>query len=144
VTALAIARKQGQGWKLAWVEYALCVLELSLGRYQEALARAPTGFEENLLARTFALPDFIEAAVRCSDTASPPEALGRLADQAPTGGSPLAAGLLARSRALLAADHEAEALEDARTRRPAAQAVTPADGAHGVSPALVGAARLAS
>src|ERR1700733_14375532 len=60
------------------------------------------------------------------------------------GGSPLAAGLLARSRALLAADHEAEALEDARTRRPAAQAVTPADGAHGVSPALVGAGRWAS
>jgi len=104
------ARTQGQGWKLAWVEYALCVLELSLGHYQEALASAPTGFEENLLVSAFAQADFVEAAVRCGDTAAAGEALARIAGRAPAGGSPLALGLLARSRALLAADDEAEAL----------------------------------
>jgi hypothetical protein len=39
------ARRQGQGWRLTWVEYALCVLELSLGHYGDALASATCGFE---------------------------------------------------------------------------------------------------
>jgi DNA-binding CsgD family transcriptional regulator len=104
------ARTYGQGWKLAWVEYALFVLDLSLGHYQEALASAPTGFEENLLVSAFGLADFVEAAVRCGDTVAAGEALARIAGRAPAEGSPLALGLLARSRALLAADDEAEAL----------------------------------
>jgi DNA-binding CsgD family transcriptional regulator len=103
------AAAEGQGWKLAWVKYALCVLELSLGHYQEALAAAPTGFEENLLVSAFVLPDFIEAAVRCGDDAAGREALARIAGRAPEGASPMALGLLARSRALLADDDEAEA-----------------------------------
>ena len=103
------ARSQGQGWRLAWVDYALCVLELSLGRYQQARASMPGGFDENLLVSAFALPDFIEAAVRCGDNAAADEALTRIAGRAPAGGSPMALGLLARSRALLASDAEAEA-----------------------------------
>ena len=104
------ARTRGQGWKLAWVEYALCVLDLSLGHYPEAVASAPTGFQENLLVSAFGLADFIEAAVRSGDTAAAGEALARIADRAPAAGSPMALGLLARSRALLAGGGEAEAL----------------------------------
>ena len=104
------ARRQGQGWRLTWVEYALCVLELSLGRYREALANAPGAFQENLLVSAFALPDFIEAAVRSGHHAAGQEALTRIAGQVPAGSSPMALGLLARSRALLASDAEADAL----------------------------------
>jgi len=104
------ARRQGQGWRLTWVEYALCVLELSLGHYAEALAAAPGAFEENLLVSAFALPDFIEAAVRSGHRAAGQEALNRIVRQVPAGGSPMALGLLARSRALLARDYEADAL----------------------------------
>jgi ketosteroid isomerase-like protein len=34
------ATERLQGWKLLWVQYALCVLELGLGHYQEALVKA--------------------------------------------------------------------------------------------------------
>lgn len=106
----AVARAQGQGWKLAWTEYALCVLELGLGHYQEALASAPGAFEGNSWAGAFALPDVVEAAVRGGSDAAAGEALARMTSRTPAGSSPLAAGLLARSRALLAADQDAEAL----------------------------------
>jgi len=104
------ARSQGQGWRLTWVEYALCVLELGLGHYADALASAPRAFEENVLVSAFALADFIEAAVRSGHRAAGQEALNRVIRQVPPGGSPLALGLLARSRALLARDFEADAL----------------------------------
>jgi DNA-binding CsgD family transcriptional regulator len=104
------ARQQGQGWRLTWVEYALCVLELSLGHYADALAAATCAFEENLLVSAFALPDFIEAAVRSGHRAAGQEALNRITRQVPAGGSAMALGLLARSRALLARDFEADAL----------------------------------
>jgi DNA-binding CsgD family transcriptional regulator len=104
------ARSQGQGWRLTWVEYALCVLELGLGHYADALASAPRAFEENVLVSAFALADFIEAAVRSGHRAAGQEALNRVIRQVPPDGSPLALGLLARSRALLARDFEADAL----------------------------------
>jgi DNA-binding CsgD family transcriptional regulator len=104
------ARQQGQGWRLTWVEYALCVLELSLGHYGGALASTTNAFEANLLVSAFALPDFIEAAVRSGHRAVGQEALNRITRQVPPGGSAMALGLLARSRALLARDFEADAL----------------------------------
>jgi DNA-binding CsgD family transcriptional regulator len=108
--ATQAARRQGQGWRLTWVEYALCVLELGLGHYADALASTPRAFEENPLVSAFALADFIEAAVRSGHRAAGQEALNRVIRQVPPGGSPLALGLLARSRALLARDFEADAL----------------------------------
>jgi len=104
------AREQGEGWRLAWAEYALCVLELGLGHYQEALASTPTAFAANLHVSAFALPDFIEAAARSGHDCAAQEALTRSTDRASPGDSPVALGLLARSRALLASDQEAEAL----------------------------------
>ena len=106
----AAARSQGQGWRLTWVEYARCVLELSLGRYQEAMAAAPHAFEENRLVSAFAWADYVEAAVRCGDGDAAGEVLARFTGRVGAGSPPMALGLLARSRALLARDQEAEGL----------------------------------
>jgi DNA-binding CsgD family transcriptional regulator len=109
-TVADAARSQGQGWKLAWVDYARCVLELGLGHYQEAMAAAPGAFEDNPMVSAFAGADFVEAAVRGGDAAAARETLARMASRTPADGPPMTLGLLARSRALLAGDHDAEAL----------------------------------
>ncbi len=102
------ARRRGQGWQLAWADYAVCVMELSVGRYAEALASTPNSFEDNLHVSAFALADYIEAAVRSDHCGAGREALARMTARLPSDGSPVALGLLARSRALLASDQEAE------------------------------------
>lgn len=86
------------------------MLELGLGHYEEALAAAPHGYEENLLLSAFALPDLIEAAVRCGQLAVAQDALDRVGRRAAASPTPLTLGLLARSRALLADGPDAEAL----------------------------------
>ena len=70
-------------------EYALAVLALGMGHYEEVLASAPHGYEENVLLRTFALPDLIEAAVRCGERGTAEQALASVASRAaasPQGG----------------------------------------------------------
>jgi DNA-binding CsgD family transcriptional regulator len=106
--AARVAAEQGQGWKLVWLEYAHAVLALAMGRYEEVLAAVPHGYEENVLVSTFALPDLIEAAVRCGERAFAEQALARVARRAAASPTPLALGLLARSRALLGSEPGAE------------------------------------
>lgn len=105
-----VAAEQGQGWKLSWLEYARSVLELGTGHYEEALAAVPRAYEEDPLLSAFALPDLIEAAVRCDQRAFAEQAVERVARRAAPSPTPLALGLLARSRALLADGSDAEAL----------------------------------
>ena len=88
----------------------LAVLELSLGRYAEALSWGlriydsdPPGFGSRIL------PEIVEAGARACDRRAACAALGRLADRATASGTPWALGMLARSRALLAPDSAAEA-----------------------------------
>lgn len=104
------ASEHGFGWKLVYLEYALAVLELGQGHYEEALAAAPHGYDENEVLSCFALPDLIEAAVRCGRLAYARDALARVEGRAAASPTPLALGLLARSRALLADGLEADAL----------------------------------
>ena len=89
----------------------LTVLELSLGRYAEALSWGlriydgdPPGFGNRVL------PEIVEAGARAGDHRAARAALDRLADRATASGTPWALGMLARSRALLAPNSGAEAL----------------------------------
>jgi DNA-binding CsgD family transcriptional regulator len=108
--ATRAAGEHGLGWKLVWLEYALAILELGLGHYEEALASAPHGYEENVILSAFALPDLIEAAVRCGQPVIARDALDRVERRAAASPTPLALGLFARSRALLTDGPDAEAL----------------------------------
>jgi DNA-binding CsgD family transcriptional regulator len=105
----AAATERGLGWKLVYLEYALVVLELGLGRYEQALASAPYGYADNVIVSAFALPDLIEAAVRGGQRAFAHDALDRVARRAAASPTPLALGLLARSRAMLTDGPGAEA-----------------------------------
>lgn len=87
----------------------LTVLELGLGRYPEALGWAlqifnddPPGFGNRVL------PEVVEAGVRGGNRAAAEVALTRLTERATAAATPWALGLLARSRALMVADADAE------------------------------------
>src|SRR3954447_24773913 len=91
--------------------FGLTVLELGLGRYPEALAWGirifaddPPGFGNRIL------PEVVEAGARAGDRVAAENALARLAERATASGTSWALGMLARSRALLAADEDAEIL----------------------------------
>jgi len=90
---------------------SLAVLELGLGRYREALDHAARVVAEDLPGQgSLALSDVVEAGVRAGDRPAAEAALATLARRATASGTPWALGVLARSRALLAADAQAEAL----------------------------------
>ena len=112
--ASAIAREAtnaGHVSQSIWVQLGLAVLELGLGNYQAALQCVLGVFsDDHPFTGTHVLPDLVEAAARCGETAVADVALGRLAERAAAAGTPLALGLLARSRALLAGDDNAEPL----------------------------------
>ena len=92
-------------------QYCLAVLELGLGNYQAALQCAVGVYDDDApFMGTYVLPELVEAAARCGQTGLAEAALGRLAERALATGTPLALGLLARSRALLASDADAEPL----------------------------------
>jgi DNA-binding CsgD family transcriptional regulator len=101
----------GRGSQAIFGQYCLGVLELGLGNYQAALQSALSVFQDDApFLGTQVLPDLVEAAARCGQPESADAALSRLAERAAPASTPLALGLLARSRALLAADSDAEPL----------------------------------
>ncbi|HEY2602970.1 MAG TPA: AAA family ATPase [Thermoleophilaceae bacterium] len=109
VTSEAFERGQGLGITLA--QYCLTTLELGHGRYQEARAHALAVYEEDpLYIGSMALADAVEATARSEDIDTAHEVLARLTERALASGTPWALGLLARARALLAADDDAEPL----------------------------------
>jgi DNA-binding CsgD family transcriptional regulator len=110
-TAKRNATARGLGGQVGLAHHALCVLELGHGRYGAALSaahealRSPTPF-----SGVSTLPELVEAAVRTDARESAVDAASLLADSALTGGTEWGAGMLARTRALLADDREAETL----------------------------------
>ena len=100
----------GRSAQSVWVQYCLAVLELGLGNYQAAVQCVLGVLSDDAPFSALALPDLVEAAARCGETGLADAALGRLAERAAAAGTPLALGLLARSRALLAGDADAELL----------------------------------
>jgi DNA-binding CsgD family transcriptional regulator len=90
---------------------ALCILELGLGRYEQALDQARRIFDDD--AAGFAHPslaDLVEAGVRAGDRPAAEAGLARLAERAEPSGTPWALGLLARARALLHTGDDVEGL----------------------------------
>jgi DNA-binding CsgD family transcriptional regulator len=110
----ALARgslEQGKGTLFVYAEHALGVLELGLGNYPAALLRARSAYEhDSYFLSTVALPDLVEAAVRCDEHTVARAALARSAERAAVSPTPLALGLVERSQALLAPDDDAELL----------------------------------
>jgi len=95
----------GQAKVIDCAQSALVVLELGLGEYERALAAAlPVYEEDSPFLGTRVLPDLVEAAMRCDQTAIATAALARLSERALCSGREVARGLLARSRALLGDD----------------------------------------
>jgi DNA-binding CsgD family transcriptional regulator len=106
-TAAAVAEDapgRGAFGEAALAAYSLGVLEISLGNYGSALGWLdPAYTDDTPLVGTQVLPELVEAAVRAGRRDLAEQALRRLADRATATGTPLALGLLARSRALLVA-----------------------------------------
>ena len=93
------------------LDHGLGVLELGLGNYQAAyqmLQRAASDRSQPDIA--VVAPDLLEASARCGRKLAAAALLMCLAGTARAAGTPLALGLLARSRALLAGDDLAEDL----------------------------------
>ena len=110
-TAAAVAREapgRSAAGEAAMAASFLGVLEISLGNYGAAVACLKLAYTDDTpLIGTQALPDLVEAAVRDGRRDLAEHALQRLAERATASGTPLALGLLARSRALLADPDEA-------------------------------------
>jgi len=106
---LADAVARGHDGSVSFAHYEFMFLELGLGRYQAALENAlPIFRDEPLATGSWVLPNLIEAAVRTGNRAVAQKALDRLSERASLSGTPVALGFLARSRALLAGDSDAE------------------------------------
>ena len=92
------------------VNQALAVLELSLGNYHEAAQRAFGSYKEPpVLTLASEVEVMVEAAVRSGDREAAISVLEVFSPRALACGTHWALGLLARCRALLAADAQAEA-----------------------------------
>ena len=102
------AHERGQGLGIDQAYAALTVLELGASRYDAALRAGRHIFEhDNVIIGTLALPDVIEAAVRCGEMDVAEQALERLSARAAAAGTPWASGMLARSQALVASGNDA-------------------------------------
>ena len=82
--------------------YALMNLELSLGRYQEALAAARDAAAVDAPVWSWlVLPPLVEAATRCGDTQFASSALEEVEERAEAAETPFAVGMMWRCRALV-------------------------------------------
>jgi DNA-binding CsgD family transcriptional regulator len=109
---IAAATAAGQGIAVAYAHWAAAIVANGLGRYEEALAAATAASEDTsaVYPSMWALPELIEAAVRCGNTDLAREALDRLAGHTRAGGTDFGLGIQARSRALVSDGETAEGL----------------------------------
>ncbi|MEV4536459.1 AAA family ATPase [Asanoa sp. NPDC049518] len=102
---------RGEGSALVLTEYAAAVLDNGLGRYATALAaarRATAG--DQLVAKSWALPELVEAAARLEQWEIGEAALRELTMRTRASGTLWALGTEARARALLSRGPEADEL----------------------------------
>jgi DNA-binding CsgD family transcriptional regulator len=89
---------------------ASVILDMGRARYGEALTQARRLVDGDLVGvHSRVLPEVVEAASRAGDRLTAAKALRTLETRALASGTPWALGLLARSRALLSLNEEAEA-----------------------------------
>jgi DNA-binding CsgD family transcriptional regulator len=100
----------GEGQWLTLVEWASSVLYNGLGRYEEAMLAAERAVESplELGIASWALPELVEAAVRCGEPQRAARALRRLADITRAGATDWGLGVEAMSEALLSDGEAAE------------------------------------
>ncbi|MFF4796109.1 ATP-binding protein [Streptomyces sp. NPDC001276] len=105
-------RTSGTGVFITYANWAAAILYNGLGCYEDALASATRSRESApyLFVANWALPELIEAAVRCAHPDLAHRALAELTASAVPGGTDVGLGLLARSRALLSDGDSAEPL----------------------------------
>ncbi|WP_405914835.1 AAA family ATPase [Streptomyces sp. NBC_00728] len=110
-TMRAMSQEQGTGVTYRWAGQALSIFEIGSGRYQEALDAQLDMFDDHPVALgDMNLAGMVEAGLRVGDRGAATMAMERLEERAPLAGTPWALGLLARCRALMSDDDEAEQL----------------------------------
>jgi DNA-binding CsgD family transcriptional regulator len=104
-----LAQAAGAGVAVNLARYALTILELAQGHYENAFRSAWPLYEQDFPPQgTQALAEIVEAGVRAGHRCEAAAAFDRLAERASASGTPWALGLLARSQALVAGDGDAE------------------------------------
>ncbi|MET1000847.1 MAG: AAA family ATPase [Acidimicrobiia bacterium] len=106
--AALAARSTELGLVRKYTDYAVAILELGLGNYQAASARADEDWTPDLGFSGLRAADAVEAHVRSGNDGAARGALAHMTERATVNQSALDLGLLARSRALLAGDGDAE------------------------------------
>jgi DNA-binding CsgD family transcriptional regulator len=105
------ANARGEGRAIGLAEYATAVLYNGLGRYEAALAASQRACEHDDLGFFgWALVELIEAAAHSGTREEAATALARLEERTRAAGTGWGLGIQARSRALLSADEDADAL----------------------------------
>jgi DNA-binding CsgD family transcriptional regulator len=108
-SALAQATARGQGISETVAHWVTAVLYNGLGRHEEALAAARQASEHKYVyVSVWALPELIEAAARTGNPRIAKDALALLAESTRAGGTDVALGMEARSRAVLSGGETAE------------------------------------
>jgi DNA-binding CsgD family transcriptional regulator len=103
--------ERGEGVLIRHAEDAAATLYAGLGRYDDALKWAQREVEHNPHAFYMtALPELVEAAVRCDEPDKARWAVDALCEKTQASGTPWARGIEARSRALISEGDEADAL----------------------------------
>jgi DNA-binding CsgD family transcriptional regulator/tetratricopeptide (TPR) repeat protein len=104
------AAARGKGILISFANYGRAVLENGLGRYGVALTAAQQAVKGwPLCVANRAVPELVEAAVRCGERDIAIAQTEELVRMASPSGSAWALGMVARSRALVAEDSRAEA-----------------------------------
>jgi ATP/maltotriose-dependent transcriptional regulator MalT len=105
------ATERGEGVLVRHAEDAAATLYAGLGRYDDALKWARREVEHNPHAFYMtALPELVEAAVRCDESDEARRAVAALCEKTQSSGTPWARGVEARSRALISEGDDADAL----------------------------------
>jgi len=107
----ALSESAGIGALLHHAYTGLVILELGGGKYEEALRYAQRIYDDDPPGYgTQILPELVEAGVRSGHMEMAMAALDRLSDRVKMAGTPLALGILSRSRALVESGENAETL----------------------------------